>query len=231
MTPNSTNSKVSRQTVAVGLVISLLLPSLYVMVVLPYLVKPNVEGQVENIIGLVFLWILTVWIFVYVRFFEKRSFSSIGVKSIGIKRIALAVIIGLLCSLLIPLFYFSMTFLTNTPTGNAIESLSQQTPVFMFASIITAACTEEVLFRAYPLERLYELTGSNWLGILLSLGAFVLLHAQSWNLMHILGVVLPLGIVLTIIYLKTRNLLFVIIVHLVIDFPLFISSLINQLNN
>ena len=104
-------------------------------------------------------------------------------------------------------------------------------PTFILASIITAAITKKVLIRAYPLERLYELTGSHWIGITVSLGAFLLLNSQSWNLLHTLGVVLPLGILFTIIYLKTKSLLFVIIVHLVIDFPLFVTSLINQMGS
>lgn len=231
MTTNSNKSRVSKQMLIVGLVISLLLPSFYVVIVLPYIVEPKVKGLLMDIIGLSFLWIVTALLLVHIKFFEKREFTSIGIKSIGIKLIIRAIIIGLLCSMLIPLFYYGMTFLANSPVGSTIESLSQQTPTFIFVSIVTAAFTEEVLFRAYPLERIYELTGNKWLGILISLSAFVLLHSQTWNILHILGVVLPLGILLTIIYLKTRNLLFIIIVHLVIDFPLFVSALINQMNN
>ncbi len=231
MISNSSKTKVVRKTLIAGLVISLLLPTAYVMFALPFFVKPNVEWQLENIIGLVFLWVITILLLFHVRFFEKRKFSSIGLKSMGIKKISLAIGVGILCSLLIPLFYYGMMFLFDTSVENSIDDLSQQSPIFILASIITAAITEEVLFRAYPLERLYELTGSNWIGIVVSLGAFLLLHSQSWNLLHILGVVIPLGLLITIIYLKTRSLLFVIIVHLVIDFPLFITSLINQMGS
>ena len=231
MISNSSKRKVARKTLIAGLVISLLFPTAYVILALPFLVKPNVEWQLENIIGLVFLWVITILLLVHIRFFEKRKFSSIGLKSIGIKKISLAIGVGFICSLLIPLFYYGMMFLFDTSVGNSIDNLSQRSPIFILASIITAAITEEVLFRAYPLERLYELTGSNWIGIAVSLGAFLLLHSQSWNLLHILGVVMPLGVLVTIIYLKTRSLLFVIIVHLVIDFPLFITSLINQMGS
>jgi len=231
MISNSSKRKVVRKRLIAGLAISLLLPTAYVILALPFLVKPNVEWQLENIIGLVFLWVITILLLVHIRFLEKRKFSSIGLKSIGIKKISLAIGIGFICSLLIPLFYYGMMFLFDTSVENSIDNLSQRSPIFILASIITAAITEEVLFRAYPLERLYELTGSNWIGIAISLGAFILLHSQSWNLLHILGVVMPLGVLVTIIYLKTRSLLFVIIVHLVIDLPLFITSLINQMGS
>lgn len=231
MISNSSKRKVARKTLIVGLVISLMLPASYVILVLPFLVKPNVEWLLENIIGLAFLWAITILLLVYIRLFEKRKFSSIGLKSIGIKKISLAIGVGFISSLLIPLFYFGMMFLFDISVENTIDNLSKQSPIFILASIITAAITEEILFRAYPLERLYEVTGSNWIGIAASLGTFLLLHSQSWNLLHILGVVLPLGMLLTIIYLKTRSLLFVIIVHILIDLPLFVTSLINQMGS
>ena len=226
MASNSSKRNVFSKAILAGLVIALLLPSLYIMLVIPFLLKPKVGWQLENIIGLIFLWVVTILLLFHIRFFEKRKFSSIGLKAIDIKNIALAIGVGFLCSLLIPLFYYGMAFLFNNSIDNSIDKLTQQSPIFILVGIITAAITEEILFRAYPLERFYELTGSNWLGIAFSLASFMLLHSQSWHLPHILGVVLPLGILLTIIYLKTRNLLFVIIVHLLIDFPLFVTSLL-----
>lgn len=221
----------AHKTLVAGLVISLLFPTAYVFLVLPFLVKPNVEWQQENIIGLVFLWVITLMLFAHIKYVEKRKFSSIGLKTIGIKKILLAIVVGLICSLVIPLFYYGMLFLFDTSIENSIDKLSQRSPILILLGIITAAITEEVLFRAYPLQRLYELTGRNWIGITASLAAFLLLHSQSWNLLHILGVVLPLGVLLTIIYLRTRSLIYVTIVHLMIDFPLFIASIISQMDN
>lgn len=221
----------AKKTLITGLVISLLFPTAYVFLVLPFLVKSNVNWQQENIIGLVSFWVIALILLIHIKFIEKRKFSSIGFRPIGVKKISLAIGIGFFCSLLIPLFYYGMLFLFDTSVENSIENLSLQSPIFILVSIITAAVTEEVLFRAYPLERLYELTGRNWIGITVSLAAFLLLHSQSWNILHILGVVMPLGILLTIIYLKTRSLLFITIVHLVIDFPIFIASLMNQMGN
>lgn len=221
----------AHKTLVAGLVISLLFPTAYVFLVLPFLVKPNMEWQQENIIGLVFLWVITLMLFAHIKYVEKRKFSSIGLKTIGTKKILLAIVVGLICSLVIPLFYYGMLFLFDTSIENSIDKLSQRSPILILLGIITAAITEEVLFRAYPLQRLYELTGRNWIGITASLAAFLLLHSQSWNLLHILGVVLPLGVLLTIIYLRTRSLLYVTIVHLMIDFPLFIASIISQMDN
>ena len=228
MTRNLNKTKASYKRLILGLFISLLLPTLYVILVIPYVIRPKLVGQSEIILGLSILWIITAILLIHIRLIEKRKFSSIGFKPTGIKQIGLAAGVGLLCSLLIPLFYYGLTLLYDVDLGDSITSVSQQSPTLVLIGIITAAVTEELLMRAYPLERIYELTGRNWLGILLSLVAFILLHSQSWNLLHILGVVLPLGIILTIIYLKTRNLLFVILVHFMIDFPLFVNALLEH---
>jgi membrane protease YdiL (CAAX protease family) len=45
-----------------------------------------------------------------------------------------------------------------------------------------------------------------------------------------MGVVLPLDVILTLIYQKTRNAGIVMIVHFDITFPLFIASLIDEVD-
>lgn len=55
------------------------------------------------------------------------------------KKIALASFIGLIGSLLIPLFYYGIVFLFNTSVGNLIDNISNQSPIIILASIITAA--------------------------------------------------------------------------------------------
>ncbi len=42
--------------------------------------------------------------------------------------------------------------------------------------VLTAGITEEILFRGYPIERLYELTGNMYIAAFLPWLAFTLLH-------------------------------------------------------
>jgi uncharacterized protein len=60
--------------------------------------------------------------------------------------------------------------------------------------------------------------------VLITLAVFVLLHLGGWNLSHVFGVVLPLGAILTGLYLWRRNLPFVMLTHFLIDFPLFLLA-------
>ena len=95
----------------------------------------------------------------------------------------------------------------------------------VLAVVLTASVTEELLFRAYPIERLTRLTGARWPGALLSLAAFVAFHLHGWHLGHVLGVVLPLGAVMTGLYLWQRNVAFVIITHFLLDLPIVLVAL------
>jgi membrane protease YdiL (CAAX protease family) len=95
----------------------------------------------------------------------------------------------------------------------------------VLAVVLTASVTEELLFRAYPIERLARLTGARWPGALVSLAAFVAFHLQGWHLGHVLGVVLPLGAVMTGLYLWRRKVVFVIITHFLLDLPLVLVAL------
>ena len=107
-----------------------------------------------------------------------------------------------------------------------MESLAGSAPAWLLlVMLLTASATEELLFRAYPIERLARLTGSRWPGALLSLAAFVAIHLQGWNLGHVLGVVLPLGAVMTGLYLWRRNLVFMIITHFFLDLPILLIAL------
>jgi uncharacterized protein len=96
-----------------------------------------------------------------------------------------------------------------------VESVAGSAAAWLLLVIVlTASVTEELLFRAYPIEHLARLTGKRWPGALLSLATFVALHLQGWNLSHVFGVVLPLGAVMIGLYLWQRNLALMIIIHL-----------------
>ena len=84
---------------------------------------------------------------------------------------------------------------------------------------------EEVVYRAYLIERSVQLTGSMWPGAIMGLVLFVGMHLGGWNLAHVVGAVLPLGAILTGLYMWRRNLLFVVIVHLLIGLPLILIAL------
>jgi uncharacterized protein len=127
------------------------------------------------------------------------------------------------------IIFFSQTvrgWITGDPTGG------QQTIVLSFPywvlipAWVTAWFAEEVLFRSYPIERLIHLTGRPWLAGLIPALAFTVLHLFAWDWIHVLTVVLPASVLMTLIYLWKRSLVFVMVIHAVMAAPLLLLPLI-----
>lgn len=118
------------------------------------------------------------------------------------------------------------TILSGAPEPASIAQLKDFPAWVLIPAWITGAFTEEVLFRSYPIERLTDLTGKRWLAGLISLVAFTLLHLFGWDWIHVLTVVLPGGIMLTLFYLWRRNLALNVMIHAIVNSPLLIVPLL-----
>jgi len=210
-----------------GLSLSLAIPSIYVLFISPIFLKPNVNEPVSTLIDFAVLWGLALGVLYFTQNIEKLSLTTIGWKSLSWKWVFAAIGLGILLSLLVPALTLlvSMVFLPSD-TGTITEVTSNFSWWILLLSVLTAGITEEILFRGYSLERLYEITGNKWISGLISLIFFVAIHATGWNIAHIIGVVIPLGIILTGLYFWQRNLLFVMIVHVGIDLPLVFIALL-----
>ena len=78
--------------------------------------------------------------------------------------------------------------------------------------VVTAAVTAEVLFRAYPIERIAEITGSVWPAAAVSFFAFVILHLPAWGVGHLIAIS-GTSIVFTVLYVRYRRLGPVVVIH------------------
>lgn len=70
---------------------------------------------------------------------------------------------------------------------------------------LRAGVTEEILFRGYGIGRLAAVTGNRAVAAALSLAIFTLAHLGAWDVNYLV-VVLPAGLVLTLLYLWRRDL-------------------------
>ncbi len=152
--------------------------------------------------------------------------ASIGLRPLPARLTLLAIGIGVLLSLLVPVLSHTAHTLDRTGEGALVEVAASVPVTVLILGIITAAVTEEVLFRGYALERLRQLTGRWWLAGLIRVGVFTVIHLPSWGVAHALGVVLPSGAALTVLEIWKRNLPLVILVHPVIDAPLIVLALV-----
>ncbi len=81
--------------------------------------------------------------------------------------------------------------------------------------VVTAAVTEEALYRGYAIGVGQHLVGSIWLACILSVVAFTLAHIR-WSFVHLPPVFIS-TLVLTLLFVFTHNLWVCIIAHAIVD--------------
>lgn len=103
------------------------------------------------------------------------------------------------------------------------ELLSYSAPV-IFGIIITAAITEEILLRGYPIERIKAITGKAWLAVGISFVIFILPHITffgfEWLLYHGMGTIM-----IYVLYVWRKNLYACMVMHLLGNLPIMLPAL------
>ncbi|MDR8394441.1 CPBP family intramembrane metalloprotease [Aliifodinibius sp. S!AR15-10] len=208
-----------------GLFLALPVPVFYNLTIRPFLIADQTNLELEIIIGLIVMWMLAIGVVLLTIRAENRGLHSIGFTWPSRKIIFQALGLGVVFSLAVPLLSLLTSTLLPSEEIGSIESATQIPWWLMLFSVLTAGVTEEILFRGYALERLFEWTGSKWFSSFISLAFFTAVHATGWNLNHIVGVVIPLGVVLIALYWWRRNVIMVMIVHTMINLPLVFMAL------
>lgn len=158
-------------------------------------------------------WILALGVVGIVLLWERLPITFIGIKKLS-KRDWLWVVISFVAGI--------VSFILTGPlvkalglggTTGGIAQLAQTPLALRIGLVITAGMIEEILFRGYPIERLSNLTGRPSLSAIMTYIVFVLLHLPFWGL----GGAIQIGvwsIVITVLYVKRRNLLACMLVHI-----------------
>ena len=210
-----------------GPVLALLIPTLYVLFIGPNWLEPRLGDLSYAVLGTAVFWTCALSTLAVVRFGEGRRLSSLGFRRPSRGILLLAVGIGIGLSLSVPvLSQLAALFLPTSAGGGIIDATTRFPAWFLLINVVSVATCEEILFRAYPLERIRRPGRFPAWGVLIGFGTFVMVHAPGWNAAHIVGVVVPLGAVLTALYLWKRNVWFVMIIHLLINLPLVVLALL-----
>lgn len=115
--------------------------------------------------------------------------------------------------------------LTHTPAPT-LDAIKLFPAWVLIPAWVTGSFTEELLFRSYPIERLTQLTGRRWLAGLIAMLAFTVLHLFGWDWIHVLTLVFPASIMLTLFYLWRRNLALNVMIHAIMNAPLLLVPLL-----
>ncbi len=103
------------------------------------------------------------------------------------------------------------------PQFSGVEATLKTLPAWAMVMLaIRAGVVEELMTRGFALHRLAEWTGYLWIGAVLQLLLFAGLHVPVWGWAKGF-IVLVLGAVLTVLYLRHRDLAANMVTHALVD--------------
>lgn len=196
------------------LVVASVLFALFGLDVLDAVLPPasSATGLVRWLLAFGVNWLVAVVLLAVVVWGERRPLSSIGLERPAYRDLAAGIagfVLGVATFLVTGRIVESLG-LTSTASGIAdVATLPVATVV---AIALTAAITEEILFRGYPIERLAEITGSVWIGAGITFAVFTGAHVPFWGI----GGALQIGVwtlVVTFLYVWRRNLVACMLMH------------------
>lgn len=167
--------------------------------------------------------LVAISILCYVKHIEKRDFRSIGyVKFKASRDIKWGLIGFLLGGMSFAITGPLVEYFDLSSTAEGVQKMADYFPLWRRVGIaFVAGITEEIIFRTFPIERLKEWTGSIGIAAVLSILLFAGLHMPFWEL----GGAIQIGvgtIIWTLIYIKTRSLWTMIIMHVINDLFAFV---------
>lgn len=195
----------------------------------------NKQGPIDMAGQLGAMWGLCLALLAIVLFWELRPLSSLGIVWGNYGAWAAGTLIGVTMIIITILsIHLSLQRGQAAITESSAAGVKRLTDLPLwgrYAIVITAGITEEILFRGYPIERLQQITGSVWLAALIPLVVFVLAHLGGWTIGHLAGVLFG-GVLLTGLYLITRDLVACMIAHVLIDTTIiFLPALLRRYGN
>lgn len=200
--------------IIVGLIVSIIL-NFFINLYLG--LNPKVVDYDFRIIsGQISSWIIVIILLFIVLFWEKNSLKSIGIKKINAKDFIwgfLALILGFVILFVSDFLINSLGLLGQGNERVHLLSIPYYLRIFM---VITAGITEEIIFRGYIIERANMLINSLIISSIISIIAFTILHIPFWGIIGAMQVAFW-AIPITILYMRSRNVIICIIIHILYD--------------
>ena len=204
----------SRAAAAVGLLIALVLP----FIPLGRWIAPGEaigallarEAVWWVWLGIVLAWLLLV---------ERQPVSSIGFRRPTWRTFVFAVLAAVIATAIMVFHYAVLgpALHVDTSVAEAVRARMMHTPYWCrVLMVLRAAVVEEILFRAYLMEKVRQLTGSWTLAMVVSVVAFTLAHLSGWGLAHLIPVCAA-AIVFAVLYRWRRDTPSNIAAHFITD--------------
>jgi membrane protease YdiL (CAAX protease family) len=162
------------------------------------------------------IFLLLGALLVLIRYGERLPFSSIGWHTDRLGNAALWGLLGLVATYaaIIPCLLFAqyMHWKVGAQAAPKFHPPLWAETIQMFR----AGITEEAFRNGYALERLWSITGSRWVALGITMLPFALFHFRQGPA----GILIAgaAGLVLSLIYLRSRSLPAVMLAHFSVDF-------------
>ncbi len=194
-----------------GLAVTFAWPFLFLI---PGLSAHNLTNTRDDVVNVGIKW--AVMFVVCVIAFSIRRWKP---SDLGIRRLRLLDIAAALGSLVIAVVLGGIaSHIAVMPSSLSDLHKMAAVPLSVrIALVLTAAISEEFMYRGYALEELAYLTGNRGLAGLLSLAVFTISHVGLYGLSRALVVPAVVGAVLTALYLWRRNLPSCMLTHAMLD--------------
>lgn len=158
----------------------------------------------------------------YILYVEKESLGAFGNMSINLRTFGSSVVILLASVVAYILFAFTISKLGITQEREPMYEKMRQLPAAVrFLVAVWAGVSEEIAFRGYAITRLKELTGSTIWATGLPVVLFALGHGADGSVVHIVFALI-MGVLFSLFYLRSRNLMANILAHAFMDILLLV---------
>jgi membrane protease YdiL (CAAX protease family) len=162
-------------------------------------------------------WTIAAALVAYVLVIERRPLASLGFRRPRLSTLIWGVAAGaVLTALYVGVAGVLLPALHLKGNAAAMHGLLATPLWFRVLLVLRAAVTEEILYRAYPIERVEMLTRSRLLAVEVSVAGFTAAHLNYWGPVQLLFVA-PAGLVLAALYLWRRDTLCNMLAHFITD--------------
>jgi len=160
----------------------------------------------------------------YVLLVERRPLSSIGFRRPNLQTFSIAVPAALVMLATVVLSYAVVFPALGLHVNQAAVASITHNPIWLITAMVArAGVVEEVLYRGYPIERIQELSGSKWIGAVVSTLVFILAHLSGWGPEQLIVVFFG-AVLLALLYLWRRDLMCNMLAHFLADLIAFLLS-------
>jgi membrane protease YdiL (CAAX protease family) len=177
----------------------------------------SAPALVVHVLSLACIMLIVLMVFALAWRVEGIPLNRFGFARVGWSSIVIGLALALLFAIAVgPFADWVVTKLKMGSFDDGLSRLAKLPTWYLVLTIVLVAAAEELLYRAYAIERLAAMTRSYWAAAALSLSAFAIAHVPLWGWGPALTTVIP-GAIATLVYVWRRDVVALIIAHVVAD--------------